>query len=176
MIKELGPARRQAGDRIELPTLQVAEGRDNVWAMGGGRLAAVPDGSTAARRPPNAQHAIREGRVVGSSRVLAGRTPGRSATGRSACSSTWWRKRRGRDARAFACAASVAWFAARTHHLYMMPGMARRVRLGVDWAVGVVFGRASAELGQLGHPPSLGTYLDEAPQPGEVLGPRPGEA
>ena len=55
-----------------------------------------------------------------------------------------------------------AWFAARTYHLAVMPGMARRVRLGIDWAVGLVFGRASAELGQLGHPPSLGTYLDEA--------------
>ena len=58
----------------------------------------------------------------------------------------------------------------------MMPGVARRVRLGVDWAVGLVFGRASAELGQLGHPPSLGTYLDEAPQPDEVPGPRLGDA
>ena len=58
-----------------------------------------------------------------------------------------------------------AWFAARTYHLVMMPGMARRVRLGVDWTVGLVFGRASAELGQLGHPPSLGTYLDEVAQP-----------
>ena len=29
-----------------------------------------------------------------------------------------------------------------------------------DWTVGLFFGRASAELGQLGHPPSLGTYLE----------------
>jgi len=27
--------------------------------------------------------------------------------------------------------------------------------------VGLFFGRASAELGQLGHPPSLGDYLDD---------------
>jgi NADH dehydrogenase len=54
-----------------------------------------------------------------------------------------------------------AWFAARTYHLAMMPGMARRVRLAVDWAVGLLFGRASAELGQLGHPPALRDYLDE---------------
>jgi hypothetical protein len=52
----------------------------------------------------------------------------------------------------------------------MMPGMARRVRLAVDWTVGLVFGRASAELGQLGHPPSLGTYLDEARQQDEAPG------
>jgi hypothetical protein len=54
--------------------------------------------------------------------------------------------------------------------------MGRRVRLGIDWAVGLVFGRASAELGQLGHPPSLGMYLDELPEPGEAPGPRAGEA
>ena len=61
-----------------------------------------------------------------------------------------------------------AWFAARTYHLAVMPGVGRRVRLGFDWAVGLVFGRASAELGQLGHPPSLGMYLDDAAQPGEL--------
>jgi NADH:quinone reductase (non-electrogenic) len=69
-----------------------------------------------------------------------------------------------------------AWFAARTYHLAMMPGMGRRVRLGIDWAVGLVFGRASAELGQLGHPPSLGTYLDQAAQPGEAPGDRAADA
>jgi NADH dehydrogenase len=63
-----------------------------------------------------------------------------------------------------------AWFAARTYHLAMMPGFARRVRLGADWAVGLVFGRASAELGQLGHPPALGDYLEEMSQAGETPG------
>jgi NADH:ubiquinone reductase (H+-translocating) len=64
-----------------------------------------------------------------------------------------------------------AWFAARSYHLYMMPGMAQRVRLGIDWAVGLLFGRASAELGQLGHPPELGDYLDDdATRAGETPG------
>jgi NADH dehydrogenase len=54
-----------------------------------------------------------------------------------------------------------AWFAARTYHMLMMPGAARRLRLVADWTVGLFFGRASAELGQLGHPPPLGSYLEE---------------
>jgi NADH dehydrogenase len=54
-----------------------------------------------------------------------------------------------------------AWFAARTYHLAMMPGVARRLRLMADWTVGLLFGRAAAELGQLGHPPSLGIYFDQ---------------
>ena len=69
-----------------------------------------------------------------------------------------------------------AWFAARSYHLAMMPGMARRVRIGFDWAVGLVFGRASAELGQLGHPPALGSYIDEAPQARETPGERAADA
>jgi NADH:ubiquinone reductase (H+-translocating) len=52
-----------------------------------------------------------------------------------------------------------AWFAARTYHLAMMPGVARRLRLMADWTVGLFFPRAAAELGQLGHPLPL-EYFD----------------
>jgi len=48
-----------------------------------------------------------------------------------------------------------AWFLARTYHLLMMPGVRRRARLVTDWTVGLLFGRDSSELGQLGHPPPL---------------------
>jgi NADH dehydrogenase len=48
-----------------------------------------------------------------------------------------------------------AWWVARTYHLWMMPGAVRKTRLIADWTVGLLFGRASAELGQLGHPPVL---------------------
>ena len=54
-----------------------------------------------------------------------------------------------------------AWFAARTYHMLMMPGLPRRLRLITDWTVGLLFGRASAELGQLGSPPPLSSYLEE---------------
>jgi NADH dehydrogenase len=48
-----------------------------------------------------------------------------------------------------------AWFAARTYHLALMPGTTRRLRLTIDWTVGLFFGRGAPELGQLGHPPAL---------------------
>ena len=48
-----------------------------------------------------------------------------------------------------------AWFLARTYHLALMPGTARRARLVTDWTTGLLFGRDSAELGQLGHAPEL---------------------
>jgi NADH:ubiquinone reductase (H+-translocating) len=177
VVRQLGlPLGR--GDRIETDATMRVKGWDNVWAIGD--AAAVPD--PAKRRktpaPQTCQHAIREGRVAGSNvaAVLVGRKP---------------RPLRYRTLGVFVdmgqhkAVATVlglrlrgfpAWFAARTYHLAMMPGMGRRVRLGIDWAVGLVFGRASAELGQLGHPPSLGTYLDPVPQPGEMPGPRAGHA
>jgi hypothetical protein len=39
--------------------------------------------------------------------------------------------------------------------IQLVTGVARRVRLGLDWGVGLFFGRGSAELGQLGHPAAL---------------------
>jgi NADH dehydrogenase FAD-containing subunit len=36
-----------------------------------------------------------------------------------------------------------------------VPGVARKVRLAVDWTTGLFCGRATAEPGQLGHPPAL---------------------
>jgi NADH dehydrogenase len=149
-------------------------GLHNVWAIGD--AAAVPDPAKGRKQPtpPTCQHAIRQGRVVGENVAasLAGRKtrPFRYRTlgvfvdmGRNKAVASIL----GIPLRGF-----PAWFAARTYHLAMMPGMARRIRLGVDWAVGLLFGRASAELGQLGHPPALRDYLDEepAPDPGQRAG------
>jgi hypothetical protein len=61
-----------------------------------------------------------------------------------------------------------AWFAARTYHMAVMPGTARKLRLIADWTVDLIFGRDPAELGQLGHPPSLKGFLDTPRQ--EPLG------
>ena len=46
--------------------------------------------------------------------------------------------------------------------MLMMPGLGRKLRLVVDWTVGMFFGRGSAELGQLGHPQALDAPRDEA--------------
>jgi NADH dehydrogenase len=171
VVKQLGLPLTKAG-RIEVDATMRVTGRENVWAIGD--AAAVPDPAKSRRAPtpPTGQHAIREGRVVGSNvaAALAGRRPRpfRYRTlgvfvdlGRNKAVATVL----GVRLRGF-----PAWFAARTYHLAMMPGFARRVRLGVDWAVGLVFGRASAELGQLGHPPALGDYLEEMSRAGETPG------
>jgi NADH dehydrogenase len=171
IVRHLGvPLTR--GGRIDVDATMRVKGQHNVWAIGD--AAAVPDPAQArkAPTPPTAQHAIRQGRVVGDNvaAALAGRKPRpfRYHTlgvfvdlGQHKAVATML----GLRLRGF-----PAWFAARTYHLAVMPGAARRVRLAADWTVGLLFGRASAELGQLGHPPSLGSYLDEVPQSDEAPG------
>jgi NADH:ubiquinone reductase (H+-translocating) len=132
-------------------------GFDGVWAIGD--AAAVPDPAAGGKRPtpPTAQHALRQGRLVAAN-VAATLGHGRLKKftyktlgvfvdmGRHQAVAEMLRVR----IRGF-----PAWFAARTYHLALMPGGPRRVRLLVDWTVGLFFGRGSPELGQLGHPPSL---------------------
>jgi NADH dehydrogenase len=148
----LGP-----GGRIEVDATMRVAGSSNVWAIGD--AAAVPDPAQHRRAPspPTCQHAIRQGRRVAENvaATLAGRPPKpfRYRTlgvfvdmGQHKAVATIL----GLRLRGF-----PAWFAARTYHLAMMPGFGRQVRLAVDWTVGLLFGRASAELGQLGHPAAL---------------------
>jgi NADH dehydrogenase len=171
IVRQLGVPLTDGG-RIEVDATMRVKGHHNVWAIGD--AAAVPDPAKQrkAPAPPTCQHAIREGRVVGENvaAALAGRKPRpfRYRTlgvfvdmGQHKAVATIL----GLRLRGF-----PAWFAARTYHLAMMPGVGRRIRLAVDWTVALLFGRASAELGQLGHPPSLEDYLEEAPQSGEAPG------
>jgi NADH dehydrogenase len=132
-------------------------GSANVWAIGD--AAAVPDPAKRRRQasPPTCQHAIRQGRRVAEN-VAAVLRGGRTKPFRYRTLGVFVdmgqhqavARMLGVSLRGF-----PAWFAARSYHLMMMPGMARRVRLALDWTVGLFFGRASAELGQLGHPASL---------------------
>jgi NADH dehydrogenase len=161
VIRDLGlPLGR--GGRIEVDATMRVSGRENVWAIGD--AAAVPDPAKGGREPspPTAQHALRQGKVVADNvaATLSGsklrkfryRTLGVFVDmGQHKAVATML----GVQLRGF-----PAWFAARTYHLLAMPGTVRRLRLMADWTVGLFFGRASAELGQLGHPPSLASYTE----------------
>jgi NADH dehydrogenase len=144
------------GGRIKVDRYCQVEGFDDVWAIGD--AAAVPDPARPGLpSPPTCQHAIRQGRTVGRNVAAAlgagAKKPFTYKTlgvfvdmGRhQAVAETLGIKWRG----------FPAWFLARTYHLMMMPGFRRRARLVTDWTVGLLFGRDSSELGQLGHPPSL---------------------
>lgn len=156
VVQRLGLPLDRSG-RIEVDASMRVNGRSNVWAIGD--AAAVPDPAQHRRAstPPTCQHAIRQGRRVAENvaAALSGREPQpfRYRTlgvfvdmGQHKAVATIL----GVRLRGF-----PAWFAARTYHLAMMPGVARKIRLAADWTVGLLFGRASAELGQLGHPAAL---------------------
>jgi NADH:quinone reductase (non-electrogenic) len=144
--------------RIDVDATMRVRGHDNVWAIGD--AAAVPDPAKRRRQPtpPTAQHAIRQGRRAAEN-VSAALTGGKPKPFRYRTLGVFVdmgqhqavAQMLGIPLRGF-----PAWFAARTYHLMMMPGLARRVRLAADWTTGLFFGRASAELGQLGHPALLG--------------------
>ena len=143
--------------RLRTDSYLQVEGHSDVWAVGD--AAGVPDPSHDYKQstPPTAQHAIRQGRLVGRN-VAAAIGGGRKRPfryknkgsfvdlgRRQAVASTMGIKWRG----------TPAWILARTYHLAMMPGIGRRARLLSDWNVGLLFGRDTVELGQLGHPPTL---------------------
>jgi NADH dehydrogenase len=163
VVSELG-LELDGGGRIKADRYCAAEGRPGVWAIGD--AAAVPDPASKGKpSPPTAQHVLRQAKVAADNvaHALAGepqrKRPFRYRTlgvfvdmGRhQAVASTLGIKWRG----------FPAWFLARTYHLALMPGNRRRARLVTDWTIGLLFGRDSAELGQLGHPPALEGRLRE---------------
>jgi NADH:ubiquinone reductase (H+-translocating) len=162
VVRELGLPLTEHG-RIEVDATMRVQGRENVWAIGD--AAAVPDPAKRRRQPtpPTAQHAIRQGRVVADNvaAALNGRKPRPFRYRTLGVFVDMGQHKAVATMLGLRISGFPAWFAARTYHLAMMPGLARRLRLMVDWTVGLFFGRASAELGQLGHPPPLGSYLED---------------
>src|SRR4051794_7961678 len=166
VVAELGLPLDDTG-RIATDRTCRVEGFDAVWAIGD--AAAVPDPARPGQPcPPTAQHAMRQGKTVGRNvaAALAGR-PAKPFTYKTlgvfvdmgryqAVAETLRIRWRGKP----------AWFLARTYHLSQMPGAKRRLRITVDWTVDLLFGRDASELGQLGHPPRLGSSPPGTPSPG----------
>jgi NADH dehydrogenase len=161
VVAQLGLPVDERG-RIRTDECLRVEGHEGVWAIGD--AAAVPDPAAGGKRPspPTAQHAIRQGRLVaanvaaelghGKLKPFTYKTLGVFVDlGRHQAVAEMLRVR----LRGF-----PAWFAARSYHLAMMPGAARRARLVTDWTVGLFFKRGSPELGELGHPPRLADEPD----------------
>lgn len=157
VVAELGLPLTDHG-RIDVDDTLAVAGYPGVWAIGD--AAAVPDPASGGKRPcpPTAQHAIRQGKVVarnvaaalGTGRPTRFRYKTRGVVvdmgQRKAVAQTMGLRWRG----------TPAWLLARTYHLALMPGAGRRARLLTDWNVGLLFGRDTAELGQLGQAQRLG--------------------
>jgi NADH dehydrogenase len=143
--------------RISCSEEMRVHGHDNVWAVGD--IAAIPDPARPGLPcPPTAQHAIRQGKLLGKNiaaamgngsqvKPFAFKTLGSFAElGRHKAVANLM----GARVRGF-----PAWAICRFYHLAWMPGFRQKVRLISDWTVDFWFQRDTAELGQLGHPPTL---------------------
>jgi NADH dehydrogenase len=147
--------------RIDTDSRLQVKGFDDVWAIGD--CAGVPDPARKGQPcPPTAQHAIRQGRVVG--RNVANALGGGGRARRFTYKTKGVFVARGRR-KAVATTGPItwsgtpAWMLARSYHLAMMPGAGRRARLLVDWNIGLLFGRDTAELGRIGELQSLAAPL-----------------
>jgi NADH:ubiquinone reductase (H+-translocating) len=154
-VARLGLPLTQDG-RIEAERTMRVAGHERVWAIGD--CAAVPDpAKRGSACPPTAQHAIRQGRLVarniaasqrgGGLRPFRYRTAGVVAElgHNRAVAITLGVRWRG----------PAAWVIARTYHLLLMPGAARKLRLLIDWNVALLFGRDVSAPGTLGTPTPL---------------------
>jgi NADH dehydrogenase len=148
--------------RIDCDRTLRVKGHRNVWAVGD--CAAVPDAAANYERPapPTAQHALRQGRLVADNvAAQLGHGKVRPFTYKTlGVFVDLGRHRAVANMLGLKLSGFPAWWAARTYHLALMPGTARKARLMADWTVGLAFGRDSSELGQLGHPPSLRGYIE----------------
>ncbi len=138
-------------------------GAADVWAIGDAAVNLGPDGRA---YPATAQHAVRQGQHLARNlaRVLRGQ-PGRpcdiSARGALAALGcrTGVAKVLGLSLSGF-----PAWFLWRTVYLLKMPGMARRLRIALDWTMDLLFPRDVVQLGLTG--PARGQGDHDGPGPG----------
>jgi NADH dehydrogenase len=123
------------------------KGRPGVWAIGDS--AWIPTGKPDEWYPPTAQHAIREGPVLGDNIVATLRgqeTKPFDFTALGTMASLGARRGvvgfpNGRVLTGF-----FAWFLWRSYYLARLPGLDRRLRVAFDWALGLFFSRDIAEL------------------------------
>jgi NADH:ubiquinone reductase (H+-translocating) len=142
--------------RIVCDEFMRVEGYDNIWAIGD--IAAVPDPAQPGKPcPPTAQHAIRQGKLLGKNiaRVTRGQPPEPFTFKTLGAFADLGRHRAVANLMGIRVKGLPAWAICRFYHLAWLPGLDRKSRLLADWSVEILFPRDLAEMGQLGHPPRL---------------------
>jgi NADH dehydrogenase len=132
-------------------TLRV-EGSADIWALGD--CAAVRNVKTpGVVDPPTCQHALRQARRL--AKNLAGKPEpyGYRMLGQVA---TLGHFKGIAELPGLHLWGFPGWFVTRTYHLYQLPLLSRKLRVVVDWTVGLFFRRDIVELSMLGHPHRLG--------------------
>jgi NADH:ubiquinone reductase (H+-translocating) len=143
--------------RIVCNEVMRVAGYDSVWALGD--IAAIPDPARPGEPcPPTAQHAIRQGKLMGNNVAAAlGHRPSvKPFTFKTlGAFADIGRHKAVANLMGLRVRGFPAWAVCRFYHLAWMPGLQNKSRLIADWSVEFIFPRNIAELGQLGHPPVL---------------------
>ena len=145
LVRQLGLPTGPKGHVLCERDLRV-RGFDNVWAIGD--CASIPD-PHGQPYPPTAQHAVREGYHLAANlaRVLAGKPPtacdivSKGALVALGCHSGVGK------VYGYKVAGLPAWFLWRTVYLMKMPGLARKVKVALDWTLGLFFPHEHVQLG-----------------------------
>jgi NADH dehydrogenase len=135
-------------------TLQV-RGMPDAWAAGD--LAAVPDvtkDDPAATTAPNAQHAVRQARVLADNivAVLAGEQPKPYSHKYAGSVASLGLHKGVAQVYGVKLKGWPAWFMHRTYHVSRVPTFNRKARVVADWTLASLFRREVVSLGQLQDP------------------------
>jgi NADH dehydrogenase len=127
-------------------------GVEGAWAAGDS--AAVPDLTTGGLCPPTAQHALRQARRLASNLLagLDGRPPVAFRYANRGQLVSLGRYKGVARVMGIRLRGVAAWWVHRTYHLSRMPTVNRKVRIALDWTVGILFPRDVVQLGSLQHP------------------------
>lgn len=169
VLKDI-PCELQKGRVVVDSTLEVP-GYPGVWAAGD--CAAITDAISKTPYPPTAQHALREGRLVGininarlngtKSKPFQYKAPGQlAAIGR-----------RTGVARIFGLNVSgvIGWVLWRSIYLMKLPRLEKKLRVALQWTLDVVFERDLGQYVTLKDVDSLNRLLEAAKQTGASRGP-----
>ena len=155
------PFKLQKGRIVVDATMEVPE-YPGIWAAGD--CAAVPDPVSKLPYPPTAQHALREGRLIGKN--ICARLSGRKsapfvykAPGQLAAIG-----RRTGVARIFGLRFSglIGWTLWRTVYLMKLPRFEKKLRVGIEWLLNVIFERDLGQYVTLRDVESLNRALEAA--------------
>ncbi len=110
-----------------------------LWAVGD--CAQVPDGITGKFAPPTAQHALREGKVVGHNvaATLQGKSLEKFAHTSVGSLAALGHQLAVAEIFGYRFSGFLAWVMWRSIYLAKLPTLARQVRVGLDWALDIFF-------------------------------------
>lgn len=151
LVARMGLANDDHG-RLVVDRFLRVQGAEGVWAAGD--CAAVPDLVTGGLNPPTAQHALRQARAMATNIAASCKgEPLKEFRYKNMGGLASLGRYKGiARVLGFHLRGFPAWWLHRNYHLLMIPTFNRKVRIILDWTVGLFFRRDVAQLGSLQHP------------------------